>query len=170
MSMADGVVGRGVLLDVPRALGSPYLDPGEVVTVADLEATEQAQGVTVGPGDILLVAWGREARRAATRGFDGFSGLHADCLPWLHEREVAVLGQRRDLRPDAVRGHAGLAVPRPPDRHHRHGPPPDRQRGRWPPLGATVCRRSAGGSSSSPWHRCGSPRGPGCPVNPVAVL
>ena len=36
--------------------------------------------------------WGREARRSATRGFDGFSGLHAECLPWLQEREVAVLG------------------------------------------------------------------------------
>ena len=92
LSMADGVIGRGVLLDVPRALGSPYLGAGEVVTVEDLEVAEYAQGVTVGPGDILLVAWGREARRAATRGFDGFSGLHAECLPWLQEREVAVLG------------------------------------------------------------------------------
>jgi kynurenine formamidase len=92
LSMADGVIGRGVLLDVPRALGSPYLGSGEVVTVEDLEVAEYAQGVTVGPGDILLVAWGREARKAATRGFDGFAGLHAECLPWLHEREVAVLG------------------------------------------------------------------------------
>ena len=92
LSMADGVIGRGVLLDVPRALGSPYLGAGEVVTVEDLEVAEHAQGVTVGPGDILLVAWGREGRRAATRGFDGFSGLHAECLPWLQDREVAVLG------------------------------------------------------------------------------
>jgi kynurenine formamidase len=92
MSMADGVVGRGVLLDVPRALGIDFFDAGQVVTVAELEATEQAQGVTVGPGDVLMVAWGREARRAAKGGFDGFSGLHAECLPWLQEREVAVLG------------------------------------------------------------------------------
>ncbi len=92
LSMADGVIGRGVLLDVPRALGSPYLGGGEVVTVDDLEVTEYAQRVTVGAGDILLVAWGREARRTATRGFDGFSGLHAECLPWLQERGVAVLG------------------------------------------------------------------------------
>jgi kynurenine formamidase len=92
LSMADGVIGRGVLLDVPRMLGSPYLGGGEVVTVADLEAAEAAQQVRVGPGDILLVAWGREARQAATRGFDGFSGLHAECLPWLQERQVAVLG------------------------------------------------------------------------------
>lgn len=92
MSMADGVVGHGVLLDVPRALGIDFLDSGQVVSVADLEATEEAQGVRVGTGDILLVAWGRDARRAAKQGFDGFSGLHAECLPWLQEREIAVLG------------------------------------------------------------------------------
>lgn len=92
MSMADGVVGRGVLLDVARALGRDFLDTGSVVTVADLQATEAAQGVAVGPGDVLLVRWGREARRRARRTFDGLSGLHAECLPWLHRREVAVLG------------------------------------------------------------------------------
>lgn len=92
MSMAGGVVGRGVLLDVPRAMGIDFFDSGQVVTVEELEATEAAQGLTVGPGDVLLVRWGRDARRRAKQGFDGFSGLHAECLPWLHEREVAVLG------------------------------------------------------------------------------
>ena len=92
LSMADGVVGRGVLLDIPRAIGCEFLDNGEVVTVADLEAAENAQHVRVGEGDIVLVAWGREARRKAKKGFDGFSGLHAECLPWLHERRIAVLG------------------------------------------------------------------------------
>jgi kynurenine formamidase len=92
LSMADGVIGRGVLLDIPRALGSAYLDSGEVVTVADLEVAEAAQHVRVGPGDVLVVAWGREARRKAKNAFDGFSGLHAECLPWLQERQVAVLG------------------------------------------------------------------------------
>jgi kynurenine formamidase len=92
LSLADGVVGRGVLLDIPRALGSDFLDSGEVVTVADLELAETAQHVRVGPGDVLIVAWGREARRTAKKAFDGFSGLHAECLPWLYERQVAVLG------------------------------------------------------------------------------
>ena len=55
LSMADGVVGRGVLLDIPRALGCDFLDSGEVVTVADLEAAEEAEGVRVGAGDVLLV-------------------------------------------------------------------------------------------------------------------
>ncbi len=92
LSMADGVVGRGVLLDVPRALGIDYLDTGQVVTVEDLEATERSEGVEVGAGDVLVVAWGRRARQSAKRGFDGFAGLHAECLPWLQAREVAVLG------------------------------------------------------------------------------
>ena len=92
LSMADGVVGRGVLLDIPRARSCGYFDTGEVVTVADLEAAEEAQGVRVGTGDILLVAWGREARRRAKKGFDGFSGLHAECLPWLQDRQVSLLG------------------------------------------------------------------------------
>jgi kynurenine formamidase len=92
LSMADGVVGRGVLLDIPRTNGCEFLDTGDVVTVADLEAAEKAQHVQVGEGDVVVVAWGREARRAAKRTFDGFSGLHAECLPWLHERRVAVLG------------------------------------------------------------------------------
>jgi kynurenine formamidase len=91
LSMADGVVGRGVLLDIPRALGTDFLGPGEVVSVADLESAEAAQHVEVGPGDVLVVAWGREARRKAVKSFDGFSGLHAECLPWLQERQVAVL-------------------------------------------------------------------------------
>src|SRR6202167_5930505 len=69
LSMADGVVGRGVLLDVPRTLGRDYLDSGEVITVDDLERTEEAQGISVEAGDVLLVAWGRDARRRAKQGF-----------------------------------------------------------------------------------------------------
>jgi kynurenine formamidase len=92
MSMADGVVGRGVLLDVPRATGRDFYDHGELITLADLEATEAAEAIRVAPGDVLLIMWGRAARRASRGSFDGFSGLHAECLPWLHEREVAVLG------------------------------------------------------------------------------
>src|ERR1019366_281438 len=40
LSMADGVVGRGVLLDIPRARGVEFYDSGALVTVGDLEAAE----------------------------------------------------------------------------------------------------------------------------------
>src|ERR1700722_367843 len=57
LSMADGVVGRGVLLDVARVRQRPYFGLGEVVTVDDLEAAEASQGVQVGRGDVLMVMW-----------------------------------------------------------------------------------------------------------------
>lgn len=104
MAAADGVVGRGVLLDIPVLRGVPWLRPrrsDEVgalpdhVTRADLEAAEERQGVRVEEGDILLVSTGRDALREAEGRQPmrrGLPGLHVDALPWLHERGVAVLG------------------------------------------------------------------------------
>jgi kynurenine formamidase len=168
LSMADGVVGRGVLLDVPRALGRDYLDTGEVITVDDLETTERAQGIAAQAGDVLLVAWGREARRRAKGGFDGFSGLHAECLPWLQEREVAVLGSDGISDPMPFVGTPDWPFP-----VHQIGitamglhlidnmalaPLGDRcaAAGRWEFLFTMGPLRIPGGT--------------GCPVNPVAVL
>jgi hypothetical protein len=61
----DGVVSRGVLLDVARAKNVRWLGPGEGVMPEDLEAAEKAQGVRVESGDILLVRTGYYARRLA---------------------------------------------------------------------------------------------------------
>ena len=168
MTMADGVIGRGVLLDVPRALGVEFLDNGEVVTVADLEATEAHQDVRVGPGDVLLVAWGRELRRRARRGFDGLSGLHPECLPWLAEREVAVLGSDGISDPMPFVGTPGwpfpvhqigiVAMGLPLVDNVRLAPLGERcaELGRWEFLFTMAPLRI--------------PKGTGCPVNPVAVL
>lgn len=97
MDAAAGIVGRGVLLDIPRRRGVEYLGGGEQVRVADLEAAEHDAGVTVRSGDLLLIGTGRDARRRALRSgldplADGLAGLHPECLPWLRARDVAVLG------------------------------------------------------------------------------
>lgn len=96
MSIADGVTSRGVLLDIAALKGEPWLEPGDFITVADLDAAEAAAGITVTPGDILLVATGRDARRAEKGPWHpfaaGMAGLHVECVEWLHERGVAVLG------------------------------------------------------------------------------
>jgi kynurenine formamidase len=91
----DGIVSRGVLLDIPRTRGTGWLEPDTAVTVDDLEAAERAQGVHVASGDVLLVRTGRQARRSALGGWDSktaLSGLHHEAAPWLKERGVALLG------------------------------------------------------------------------------
>jgi kynurenine formamidase len=97
MSMADGVIGRGVLLDVPAALGVEWLPPAQSVRSSDLLAAEKRQGLELRRGDIVLISTGRDARRAAQKGVlnpfsEGLAGLHPECLKLLHEREIAVLG------------------------------------------------------------------------------
>lgn len=59
----DGIVGRGVLLDIPGVRGVPWLEPGDCVTAADLAAAQKAQQVDVGPGDLLFVRVGHRLRR-----------------------------------------------------------------------------------------------------------
>jgi kynurenine formamidase len=93
--LGDGVVSRGVLLDVAAVKGR-WLEPGEGVMPEDLEAAEQAQGIRVEAGDILLVRTGYYGRRRAegprNPGRDGSPALHVASLPWLRERSVAMLG------------------------------------------------------------------------------
>ena len=96
LAAGDGIVSRGVLLDVPRLLGVPWLEPGAAITVEQLERAEAAQGVRVTEGDVLLVGTGRDARRRERGAWNpwevGLAGLHIECIPWLHARGVAVLG------------------------------------------------------------------------------
>lgn len=96
MCARDGISSRGVLLDIPRSLGVEWLEPTHAVTVAELEAAEAEHGVRVGEGDILLFGTGRDARRRALGPWSpievGLAGMHAECVEWLHERGVAMLG------------------------------------------------------------------------------
>ena len=91
MAAKDGIVGRGVLLDLPRAQGFDFIDAEHMTTVAELEAAERAHGVRVGKGDILLVRVGRDVRRAR-RDDHAVAGLDPRVSAWLHAREAAVLG------------------------------------------------------------------------------
>jgi kynurenine formamidase len=94
---SNGLVGRGVLLDMPRFRGIDWLEPGEAVTRAELEAVEQAQDVRLGEGDILLFRTGHHRRRLALGPWsndyppagEGKAGLHVDTIAWMHERRIA---------------------------------------------------------------------------------
>ena len=117
----DGVVSRGVLLDVARTRGIRWMERGEGVMPEDLEAAERASGVRVESGDILLVRTGNYARRLAEGPVNpnevGSPGPHAALLPWLRERGVALWGSdtHNDVTPTPYPGmghpfHIGALV------------------------------------------------------------
>ena len=107
----DGLVGRGVLLDVARAWSVRWLEPGEHVFADDLEAAEREQGVTVEVGDILLVRTGHAQRLAELPPWDtskGKAGLHPSAARFLADRRVAALGSdgNNDTAPSTTEGVA----------------------------------------------------------------
>ena len=107
--LADGLVGRGVLLDIPRHRGVPWLEPGEHIFSDDLEAAEAAQGVTVGEGDILLVRTGHVRRLAELGPWETASakaGLHPTAMRFVAQRGVAALGSdgNSDTAPSSTEG------------------------------------------------------------------
>ena len=106
--LRSGIVTRGVLLDIPAVRQVDALPPGEAIYPDDLEAAEQAAGLRVESGDALLIRTGRWRWREEHGPWEPteLAGLHASCLPWLHDREVAVLGGDgvSDVRPSRVDG------------------------------------------------------------------
>jgi len=107
----DGIAGRGVLLDIPAVRDVRWLEPGDCVTAADLDAAQQAQRVQVGPGDLLFVRVGHRRRREELGPWDVASsraGLHPYAMEYLAERGVAALGSdgNSDTAPSVVDGVA----------------------------------------------------------------
>jgi len=91
------IVGRGVLLDVPRYKGVPFLQPGYAITVEDLDGTAAAQRVEVSSGDILLVRTGHMSTYLQKGNWNYFDldtspGVSVYTAPWLHAREIAAIG------------------------------------------------------------------------------
>jgi kynurenine formamidase len=109
--LKDGLVGRGVLLDIPHVRGVPWLEPGENIFRDDLEAAEREQGVRLGPGDILLVRTGHARRLSELGPWDTASakaGLHPTAMPLIAERGIAALGcdGNSDTAPSTTEGVA----------------------------------------------------------------
>lgn len=107
--LKDGILTRGILIDVPRLKGVDYLEPGTPVLPEDIEAWERQTGLTIGSGDVILVRTGRWAKRADIGPYSlqqGSPGVHVSALPLLRERDVAVLGTDvgLDVSPSGVDG------------------------------------------------------------------
>jgi len=59
----QGIVGRGVLLDIPSTAGSNGLSQARPSPAGELEQCAVAQGVEIGQGDILVFRTGHARRR-----------------------------------------------------------------------------------------------------------
>ena len=97
--VADRVVGRGVLLDVGRAMGvDGELPDGFAITPDDLDETIRRQGESsrVGRGDLLLVRTGQLSRVRRSEGWGSYAGgaapgLSFTTVSWLHAAEIAAV-------------------------------------------------------------------------------
>jgi len=112
-NVKNGIFTRGILIDIPRRKGVPYLEPGTPIYVEDLEAWEKKAGVKVSAGDALFVRTGVWARRKAVgpwlrgRAEGGKSaGLDPSVIPWLKQRDIAILGSDHPqyVSPSSLRG------------------------------------------------------------------
>jgi len=112
-NVKNGIFTRGILIDIPRLKGVPYLEPGTPIYVEDLEAWEKQAGVRLSAGDALFVRTGVWARRKAVgpwlrgRAEGGRSaGLDPSVIPWLKQRDIAILGSDHPqyVSPSHLRG------------------------------------------------------------------
>ena len=92
----DRMVGRGVLLDVARYLGVPFLEDGIAITSEDLEATAKAQSVEVRRGDFVIVRTGQMEQRLDCGDWGGYAGgdapgLAFETAEWIHKKEIAAI-------------------------------------------------------------------------------
>jgi kynurenine formamidase len=88
----DGVLTRGILIDVPRMKGVDYLEPGTRIYVEDLEAWEKKAGIKVSSGDALLIRTGRWRFEKKNGPSTTFAGLDPSVIPWLKKRDIALIG------------------------------------------------------------------------------
>jgi kynurenine formamidase len=105
----DGLLTRGVLIDLPAFRGVAYLEPGTAIHAAELEAWEKKTKVRVSSGDAVVIRTGRWARRAAVGPWDlskSSAGLHASTADWFKKRGVAIVATDvgLDVLPSGVEG------------------------------------------------------------------
>jgi kynurenine formamidase len=108
-NLRQGIFTRGILMDMARLKGVPYLEPGTPIYPEDLEAWEKKAGLKLSPGDAVFIRTGRWARRATGGPWNvsqKSAGLYVTCARWLKQRDVALLGSdaASDVLPSGVTG------------------------------------------------------------------
>jgi len=107
---SDGIITRGVLIDVPRHRGVSHVTPDRPVHGWEIDEIARAQNITVEPGDALLVYSGKDAfvRAGGNYGGGNRPGLSVTCAKFIRDHDVSLLGwDMMDARP----GLHGLPFP-----------------------------------------------------------
>jgi kynurenine formamidase len=107
----NGILTRGVLMDIPALKGIDYLEPGTPIYPEDLDAWEKKAHLKVASGDVVFIRTGRWALRDAKGPWEvgkKSAGLDASCAKWLKSRDVSMLGSdaASDVMPSGIDGVA----------------------------------------------------------------
>jgi kynurenine formamidase len=92
--MRSGIVTRGVLYDVPRHRGKPYVAPGEPVHGWELQDIAEAEGIEPRAGDAVIIRSGFGpywADQAEPAPFASIAGVHCSCIEFLHSTDASLL-------------------------------------------------------------------------------
>jgi kynurenine formamidase len=90
------MVGRGVFLDVPRALGMDVLPDGHAITSEQLDKTAAFHRLTIKRGDFVIVRTGQMEAKLAAGSWDGYPGGDApgfsfETLDWIQRKEISAI-------------------------------------------------------------------------------
>jgi kynurenine formamidase len=91
---AGTIVTRGILLDVARARGVDRLTGAHAIGADDLDAALELAGVTIQPGDVILLRTGQiQVLHAGDKGAYGHPspGPGIGAVPWFREHDVAAV-------------------------------------------------------------------------------
>ncbi|RVT94168.1 cyclase family protein [Sphingomonas crocodyli] len=90
-----GIMARGVLLDIARLKGVDRLEGGTLVTVDDLRAACDKQGVSIQAGDIVMVRTGHIDHFTIDRNMMSFymnnPGVTTEVAEWLYDHSAAAI-------------------------------------------------------------------------------
>lgn len=114
-----GILGRGVLLDVARHRGVDALAKGERVTVDELTACADAQGVDLERRDVPLVRTGWLEQYYDEEGQDIYEGsfrepglTYSDAVvEWFHDMEIPAFGTDTIANEQTVSDETGTPIP-----------------------------------------------------------
>jgi kynurenine formamidase len=109
VALKNGVFTRGLLFDIPRLKGLPYLEPGTPIYPKDLEQWATRAGLQVSAGDVIFIRtgrWARQKRMGVWNVGQKSAGLYASCLPWIRRHDLAMIGSdaATDVMPSGVAG------------------------------------------------------------------